>query len=839
MLGDTMNLVKRLRAGSLVFTLVAGGAFAVSLATAPGGTRDYLLASGAALAVIGLGVQGTYMLSSAMARRRLRTVSAFLEHDSAPGFCTDDAGTIIEQNQAATERFGSRIGETMNRALETLLANPEAVMHRLARALDGEGAAREDVVTRRGHVRLAVHPIPGGRLWRLEDLVDRSERASDGLGLPLLTYGPSGAILAVNDAFRDLVGPEPKRLRDVLEVVPPANGGLNRLRTLDGTRQVRLMLPESANGRHDVFILPAGERADGRVDLDALPVALLRLDAEGRVTFANRPAQDLLPQTTSTDETRLAAMVEGLGRSVREWVGEAAAGRGLNRPEIVRVTGAATETYLQVTLGRPIGDGGQGLVAVLNDATELKTMEAQFVQSQKMQAIGQLAGGVAHDFNNLLTAISGHCDLLLLRHGEGDEDHADLLQITQNANRAAALVGQLLAFSRKQTLQMQSIDLRDTLSDLTHLLNRLVGERVRVTTHHDPALLPIRGDRRQLEQVLMNLVVNARDAMPEGGDIRLETRCHYLEHPMTRDRVTVPPGQYVVVRVSDEGHGIPADKLARIFEPFYTTKRPGEGTGLGLSMAYGIVKQSGGYIFADSPDQKGAQFSLYFPAEPEGTPVADAPPAIGGPTEALAAIEALWKQGAEAACLSGPNGQAPEDASAGNSASDASEDIPAPEGAEEVRSLLRAGTGPTGVVGPDGPPGAAADLPGLSRRPRILLVEDEAPVRAFATRALRLRGYEVVEAACAEDALDALEDMALDIDLFVTDVMMPGLDGPSWVSRALKRRPDVRTVFMSGYTQDALSETSVPIPNAIFLAKPFSLADLTRTVERALTSSPA
>ena len=163
------------------------------------------------------------------------------------------------------------------------------------------------------------------------------------------------------------------------------------------------------------------------------------------------------------------------------------------------------------------------MIAVLNDATELKTLEAQFVQSQKMQAIGQLAGGVAHDFNNLLTAISGHCDLLLLRHDQGDPDYGDLVQINQNANRAAALVGQLLAFSRKQTMQPEIMDLRDTLSDLAHLLNRLVGEKVRLTLKHDPILPQVRGDRRQLEQVMMNLVVNARDAMPEGGEIVVET----------------------------------------------------------------------------------------------------------------------------------------------------------------------------------------------------------------------------------------------------------------------------------------------------------------------------
>ena len=208
---------------------------------------------------------------------------------------------------------------------------------------------------------------------------------------------------------------------------------------------------------------------------------------------------------------------------------------------------------------------------------------------------------MAHDFNNLLTAISGHCDLLLLRHDQGDADYSDLTQINQNANRAAALVGQLLAFSRKQNLRPEVLDMRDTLADLTHLLNRLVGEKATLTLSHDPVLEPIRADKRQLEQVLMNLVVNARDAMPSGGEIRILTECVTLEEPLTRDQVTLPLGQYVTIKVSDDGVGIPQDKLQKVFEPFFTTKRVGEGTGLGLSTAYGIIKQTGGYILWTAP----------------------------------------------------------------------------------------------------------------------------------------------------------------------------------------------------------------------------------------------
>lgn len=373
-----------------------------------------------------------------------------------------------------------------------------------------------------------------------------------------------------------------------------------------------------------------------------------------------------------------------------------------------------------------------------------------------MQAIGQLAGGVAHDFNNLLTAISGHCDLLLLRHDAGDPDYGDLIQIHQNANRAASLVGQLLAFSRKQNLMPEIIDLRDALADLTHLLNRLVGEKVSLTLTQDAGLRSIRADKRQLEQVIMNLVVNARDAMPEGGDIRIETGNVTLREPLVRDRATLPPGAYVSIRVIDAGCGIAPEKLTKIFEPFYTTKRPGEGTGLGLSTAYGIVKQTGGYIFVDSVPGEGTTFTLYFPAHDR--PAAELRPAA-----------------------------------------------------------------------PEPPP-----LPARKAEGVVLLVEDEAPVRAFASRALRLRGYSVLEADSAEAALNLLSDPDLSVDLFLTDVIMPGKDGPTWVREALASRPKTKVVFVSGYAEDAFSEHQAAIPNSVFLPKPFSLNDLTNVVQRQL-----
>lgn len=356
--------------------------------------------------------------------------------------------------------------------------------------------------------------------------------------------------------------------------------------------------------------------------------------------MANRRARDLLGDKDAIGSL-MANQVEGLGRPVSEWLREAHAGRHLGRSEIVRATRTDEDVFIQISLAQISEENSTALVAVLQDATELKSLEAQFVQSQKMEAIGQLAGGVAHDFNNLLTAISGHCDLLMMGRDEKDPAYSDLSQIIQNANRAAALVRQLLAFSRKQTLRPVKLLLTESLADLTHLLNRLVGEKIMLQLDHDAELQPIRADRRQLDQVIMNLVVNARDAMQDGGTIRVETRNVFLETALQRDRASVPPGDYVAIRVIDEGTGIPADKMGKIFEPFFTTKKAGKGTGLGLSMAYGIVKQMGGYIFVDSLPGQGTTFTLYFPASREldlpddDAEVADQPPTLDAPLSEL------------------------------------------------------------------------------------------------------------------------------------------------------------------------------------------------------------
>lgn len=699
-----------------------------------------------------------------MRRRRLETsLLRLMGHDSAPCFSTDGAGMIGFQNSVARERFGKRDGASLISALQDQFASPASVLYRLQSRAMIHGFAREDVVTRRGHLRLTAHRIGTARfLWRLDEFNERGGgRGAETLSLPMLVANKAGVILFSNEAMRRLIGERPKRLDRVFIEQQLRSGEEIEVAATSGPVRAILAEVEGPGERREIYLLPVPRSnldENALADFEHVPVALMKFAADASFRVANKAARDALG-LASDEAPPFHDLFEGLGRAVSDWLADIAAERIPAGSEVLRLRRSEADVFYQITLRRIVEQGRAVVLAVLNDATALKTLEAQFVQSQKMQAIGQLAGGIAHDFNNLLTAISGHCDLLLLRHDPSDPEYADLVQIHQNANRAASLVGQLLAFSRKQTLKPGRLDLQEVLSDLTHLLNRLVGERVNLRLAHAPDLGHIRADKRQLEQVIMNLVVNARDAMPDGGTIRIETEAVSLEGEMRRDRAVVPAGQYAVIRVVDTGHGIPADRLQKVFEPFYTTKRVGEGTGLGLSTAYGIVKQSGGFIFIDSQVGLGTVFHLYFPIN-----------------ESLDGIDAV------------------------------------PRGDTLPRPAPRKSNG--GVV---------------------LLVEDEAPVRAFASRALRLRGFTVLEADSAEAALETLEDAALDIDLFVTDVVMPGMDGPSWVKKALETRPNVRTIFVSGYAEDCLSENQSRVPNSVFLPKPFSLTALTDAVQDQLS----
>ncbi len=420
----------------------------------------------------------------------------------------------------------------------------------------------------------------------------------------------------------------------------------------------------------------------------------------------------------------------------------------------------APDEAVALSIAAARGLGEAAVLLSLRDAGEEGRLKRQVAQATKMQAVGQLAGGVAHDFNNILTAVIGHCDLMLMRHAPGDSDYDDIQQILLNSNRAAALTRQLLAFSRQQTLRPQLLQLPDVISEVSNLLKRLLGETVELVVNHGRNLGPVRADPGQLEQVVVNLAVNARDAMltrnPNGGGtLTIETFDVAANEVRAMDDDVLPIGDYTALRVSDTGSGIPADALAHIWEPFFTTKEVGKGTGLGLSTVYGIIKQSGGFIFAESPKGQGAVFTIYLPV----STATETP--IKAPT--VKAIQGdLWGSGT------------------------------------------------------------------------VLLVEDEAMVRAVAERALARQGYTVLTAENGEAALELLETTGRP-DLLISDVVMPTMDGPTMVRHVRKQYPDLPILFMSGYAEEQLRK-SIDLDNVAFLPKPFSVQQLAEAARAVLTA---
>jgi two-component system, cell cycle sensor histidine kinase and response regulator CckA len=499
---------------------------------------------------------------------------------------------------------------------------------------------------------------------------------------------------------------------------------------------------------------------------NSTPIAIAVLDDKGHVRRANAAFARLLPQALGHADATFQALLPGMSARDQIALKEAIAAALDNRGDIepVDVTldeGGAAKMDAAARALRffvsPNEDGGErsALVFAL-DATEKRKLQEEFAQSQKMQAVGQLAGGVAHDFNNMLTAIIGYSDLLLASHRPTDPSFQDIMQIKQTANRAAGLTRQLLAFSRRQTLRPQVLQLGDALSELQILLRRLVGEKIELDLRHGRDLWTVKADINQFEQVIINLVVNARDAMAEGGGkVQLRTRNLPAAECASLKESALPAADYVLIEVEDSGCGIPPEVKEKIFEPFFTTKEVGKGTGLGLSMVFGIVKQSGGFVFVESEAGKGATFRILLPR------YIPQPGELPGPTEA---------------------------------------------------------TKP------------AADLTGQGV---ILLVEDEDAVRAFGVRALTSRGYTVLEAASGLEALEVVAREQGRIDLIVSDVVMPEMDGPAMFKELRSRGVAAKVIFVSGYAEEAFAK-NLPEGDFGFLPKPFTLKQLIETVKRHL-----
>lgn len=616
------------------------------------------------------------------------------------------------------------------------------------------------------------------------------------LALDLTKFSPGSM------SITDIVAGEGMAL---IQSVQPGGAGQTRTETLDldlrrangQSLPVRLVhsvssMRDGAPGESRTIVLdrPRGEGADGSASamrftrfFNNTPMAIASIGGDGKILRINAPFLRLFAGVVSRDDVDRGVTLDVIiHESTRADLMRALAAAKDRQGDIAPIDcrhpgDEARHVRFYVNAVIDESDEAPEEIAIIYavETTEQKALETQMAQTQKMNAVGTLAGGIAHDFNNVLTAILLSSDHLLLQARPSDASFADLMEIKRNANRAAVLVRQLLAFSRKQTMRPAILNLTDVVGDLRMLVDRLIsGTNVKLDVQYGRDLWPVRTDLSQFEQVLINLCVNARDAMPNGGQIKIKTRNVSRDEVGSFANARLPAEDFVLIEVADNGTGIPPEIMDKIFEPFFTTKEVGKGTGLGLSMVYGIVKQSGGYIAPDSEVGVGTTFRVFLPRhipevqpEPPQLSSASAGPAVATPT--------------------------------------------APKVSTEGDNL---------------------DLTGNSAV--VLLVEDEEAVRRGGKRMLETRGYTVHEAGSGTEALEIMEELDGKVDIVVSDVVMPEMDGPSLLRELRKTYPDLKFIFVSGYAEDAFAKNLPADAKFGFLAKPFSLKQLAVAVREML-----
>jgi two-component system cell cycle sensor histidine kinase/response regulator CckA len=698
-----------------------------------------------------------------------------------PVALTTGEGSLLVVNAAYRDRFGGA-----HPPLEVAADDDARQGLELAQSMawrDGAGCVA-GIATSAGSTPVEVERVGSFGdllLWRFpeppapDQLASAAKRIDGVVGERLAAAGVlaavvdgNGTILAANRAFAErAIGPDEKlgtsRFSDLVELgedgqmhlVAEGEGG-------QGHRAVHVPLELNGDEGAGTFLLFDSNGAESvakssnlQTLLDILPIGLALVDRDGRFLTMN----EAFRQAAGIKGSRMPVypgdlVVKDDKTAVADAVRRNARGPAMSGDLAVRLSHQTSEP-VALTIAGLRGLGDAAVLLLLKDNSEEAKLKRQIAQATKMQVVGQLAGGVAHDFNNILTAIIGHCDLMLMRHTPGDSDYDDIQQIKSNSNRAAGLTRQLLAFSRQQTLRPQVLQLPDVVSEVSHLLKRLLGETVELVVKHGRNLGPIRADPGQLEQVIINLAVNARDAMgPKGGGIlTIQTYSVKADQVAELGSDVLPIADYSALSVADTGTGIPSNVLGKIFEPFFTTKEVGKGTGLGLSTVYGIIKQSGGFIFADSKLGEGARFVIYLP---------------------------VYREAAGAGRV---------------------------RRSEKTKKDELWGSG------------------------TVLLVEDEPMVRNVAERALTRHGYTVITADNGEEALEIVAK-GEPIDLLISDVVMPGMDGPTVVREARKSRPELKILFMSGYAEEQLRK-SIDIENVNFLAKPFSVTELAEAARRA------
>ena len=711
-------------------------------------------------------------------------------------------GEIVFADRAYGDVIGGR-GAVVTPDLGLDVIEPDmASMARVTAAAERGDAASAEVRTRDGRwLRVATAPAAlssaqtGLTSWRVRDITAERERQAaafvtaqeaiaylDNAPVGFVCVRSDGVIVHLNATLAEWTGTDltafrrqEMRLADLFgadatlllaDQSREARRFESELITADGdARPATVILGAAAeNGQR---LLTVAQRAAGTDHEGAgtfarffenNPIAMASLDADGRVVRANHAFGGVLHLV------RGASLLDGLRgadvTAVKRAIDAAASGTGTREPVdcLVPADGVGEMRHLRFLI-HPLGGGEEAAIVAVTDNTERMEIEKAYVQAQKMEAVGQLAGGMAHDFNNVLTGITVSTDLLLDNHPDDDPSNPELRTIKTNVLRAAALVRHLLAFSKKQTMQPKLLHLTDILADADILL-RNMAKHVRLVVEPAANLWHVRADRGQLDQVLTNLVKNAGDATEPGGTITIGARNVPAAEAGAMPYRSLPAEDFVMIEVTDTGCGMDAATLDRIFEPFFTTKDVNKGTGLGLAMVYGTVKQSGGFVYADSEVGKGTRFRILLPCYQ--------------PTEAeVAAVERRTQQ---------------------------------------------------------------ADRKDITGTGTILLVEDENVVRAASVKALRRQGYTVHEAADGEEGLEVLEELDGEVDVIVSDVVMPEMNGPSML-RAIRARYGDRhpVVFVSGHAEDAFANDLPDEAEFRFLPKPYNLSQLAATVKDALT----
>lgn len=842
----------------IVFFIVLSGASVLFALFREQLGDPFLLGMLGVLAMVGVG----YLFATAIGFVQIAPRStndeiakAFADSMAQGLLLTDLKGQVVYANQAYADMTGATTAADI-KTVEALLSDiPEAsaIVYRLASGikdgLDGDGEFRLSQSIRPGaepgacwyRLRARTFKAPSQRqplaAWQFADVsreraeqerffldlqkaIDHLDHAPAGffaadpegritylnatlaewLGIDLASFSPGDASLAEIIAGDGIalvrsVRAEPGTTRDtVIDLdLAKVNGEALPVRFMHRVIASR----DGAQGPSRTIVLNRTLGEDASAELRAsevrftrffnsTPMAIAGVDKAGRIIRTNAPFLSLFSSVVDRDaidrRVRLDTVIHERDRSSFAAALEKARQHQANITPIDTVLPNNDERHVRFYVN-PIADGtgGEGAdeaaIVYAVETTEQKALEISMAQTQKMQAVGQLAGGIAHDFNNVLTAIIMASDLLLTNHRPSDPSFPDIMNIKQNANRAASLVRQLLAFSRKQTLRPEVLNLTDVLADLRMLLARLVGNDIKLAIDHGRDLWLVRVDIGQFEQVIVNLTVNARDAMPNGGELTIRTRNVGVEESRSLPRRELTPGDYVTVEVEDTGTGMTPEIMEKIFEPFFTTKEVGKGTGLGLSMVYGIIKQTGGFIYCDSEVGKGTVFHIFLPRHA----------AEVGPVTELSG----GKQAGGAATSNGG-----DDARPGKVESDAARD--------------------------------------LSGSATVLLVEDEDAVRMGGMRALTSRGYTVHEASSGVEALEIFRELEGKVDIVVSDVVMPEMDGPTLLGELRKLQPDIKFIFVSGYAEDAFAKNLPADAKFGFLPKPFSLKQLATVVKEVL-----